>query len=239
MNSLTIVVPTRERPHHLEPMLNAFNETRRAATLLLFVVDGEDSELDYCAEFERLTHKKVAINAGLVCCAERRRMIGTLNYAVSHVIQGPSFAVGYMGDDHRPVTQGWDSAYLEALHDLGTGMVYGDDGHQGQGLPTQVAMTADIPRALGYTVPPVLNHMYCDNYWLDVASQAGCLKYLPDVKVTHIHPAIHSAGTWDNSYAESNSAASYDRDKTAYEHFVTSGGLASDVEKIRALRGPR
>jgi hypothetical protein len=239
MTDLIVIVPTRERHGAMEKMLRAFSETCRGDTILAFAVDGEDCNADYREAWERLEplfprQRRLFFSGG-----ERLRMIGTLNLAAQQIISGlQPYAIAYMGDDHRPRTDGWDVLYVNALRDLGTGFVYGDDGHQGINLPTQVAMTADIPQTLGYVVPPSLTHMYCDNYWLNLGRGANCITYLPNVRVTHQHPAVNSEGTWDDSYRESNSAASYHRDKVAYDNFVTSGGLAADIEKIRQLREP-
>lgn len=237
MTDLIVIVPTRERPHQVEPMLRAFAETCRGDTILAFVVDGADSHSEYERQWSQYEHLFQRQRAALIMESTRRRMIGTLNHAVQAIVSSRQpYAIAYMGDDHRPRSDGWDVLYVNALRDLRTGFVYGDDGHQGAGLPTQIAMTADIPTALGYTVPPVLNHMYCDNFWLDLGGGAECITYLPHVRVTHLHPAVHSAGQWDTLYAESNSAESYARDKAAYETFVQSGALAADIEKVRALR---
>jgi hypothetical protein len=90
-----------------------------------------------------------------------------------------------MGDDHFPRTHGWDQAYLDALRELGTGIVYGNDLLQGHRLPTQCAMTADIVRRWGYMALPTLRHMYVDNFWRDLGNAADCLRYLPEVVVEH------------------------------------------------------
>lgn len=235
MTELMIVIPTRERPHQLAPMMEAFRATSRADTKVFFLVDGKDSCPAYEEAWQRL-EVQYGSRFHLVLCADRRRLVGTLNFAVNLIRYNNAYAIGYMGDDHRPVTENWDGLYLEALRSLRTGMVYGDDGHQGEGLPTQIAMTADIPQALGYMVPPAIQHMYCDNYWLDLGRGAQCITYLPEVKVTHLHPAIHPAGKWDSSYADSNSEGSYARDAAAYAGFVDSGALGADIQKIRALR---
>lgn len=236
MTDLIIIVPTRERPRQLEPMLRAYAETCRGDTILAFVVDGVDQRDAYQDRWTRLDDLFQRQRA-MIIYETRRRMIGTLNHAAHMIVDSlHPYAIGYQGDDHRPKTDGWDVFYTNALRDLGTGIVYGDDGHQGANLPTQMAMTADIPHTLGYVVPPVLNHMYCDNYWKELGEGADCITYLPRVRVTHVHPAIHPAGTWDASYQQTNSVGSYDRDKAAYEEFVSSGALAADIKKIRALR---
>lgn len=147
-----------------------------------------------------------------------------------------AFAHAFMGDDHLPRTVGWDEAYLDALHELGTGIVYGDDLLQGRALPTQCAMTSDIIRALGYMAPPTLTHLFVDNFWLSLGNEAGCLRYLPEVIVEHRHPAAGKAAL-DEGYERVNSVAMQTRDEAAWNAYVDSGAFAADVEKVKALRG--
>jgi hypothetical protein len=149
-------------------------------------------------------------------------------------LDDPPFAIGFMGDDHCPRTYGWDKAYVDALREMGTGIVYGNDLIQGARLPTQVAMTADIVRALGYMAPPALTHLYVDNFWRDLGTVAGCLRYLPDVTVEHRHP-IAGKAEWDEGYRRVNDAAMYERDRLAYVEYQRTQFVA-DVAKVKALR---
>lgn len=231
---LAVIVPTRSRPHAVEPLLRAFADTTRADTMVIFAVDGDPQADRYRAELARLVgvYPQVWHLVG-----PRRKMVGTLNYAVGQVIDtfAPD-AVAYLGDDHRPESVGWDVEFLAALARLGTGLVYGDDGHQGQNLPTAVAMTADIPAALGYLAPPVLAHMYCDNFWKDLGEGAEAITYLPEVRIIHQHPAVHPAGAWDLSYRQSNAPDAYAVDYAAYQGYRDGRGLATDIATVRELR---
>lgn len=221
MTDLVVVVPSRGRPTHARAMLAAFETTCTAGTQLVFAVDDDDP---LAARYpEELT-----------ALLPSRSMNEALNLSAV-ALAGDAFAVGFMGDDHRPETVGWDQAYLDALRGLGTGIVYGDDLLQGERLPTQCAMTADIIRALGYMTPPSLTHLYLDNFWLSLGTKAECLRYLPDVVVEHVHPLARKA-QWDDGYARVNSSAMYARDEAAFNAYCASGGFAADVAKVRALR---
>lgn len=163
-------------------------------------------------------------------------MVSALNVAATYITippDGGPFAVGFMGDDHRPRTQGWDAAYLDALRDLGTGIVYGDDLLQRQNLPTQCAMTADIIQALGYMAPPSLTHLYVDNFWLSLGRSTGCIRYLPDVVVEHCHPVARKA-EWDAGYQRVNSTAMYSADEAAFRRY-SQDSFAADVAKVKRL----
>jgi hypothetical protein len=233
---LIVIVPSRERPDAVHPLAEAFKATCTADTVLLLVVDASDPTLDAykaAVELEQAGGRAVGYGTG-----PSTSMVEALNGAawmlVDERTKRPPYAIGFMGDDHCPRSVGWDAAYLEALRELGTGLVYGNDLLQGERIPTQVAMTADIVRALGYMAPPVLTHLYVDDYWKALGVQGGCLRYLPDVIIEHRHPFAGKAAM-DAGYERVNDAGMYERDAAAYAAYA--GQLAEDVTKVRALRG--
>lgn len=214
MSELTVIVPTRGRPDNLWQLWLAFVETCTADTKLVAVVDDDDPYLpsyqqryDWAAGDPRLQ----------LLIGPRLRLGGTLN-AAAPVYAAQCPRIGFMGDDHRPRTVGWDRQYIQALDELGTGIVYGNDLIQGEALPTQVAMTSDIVLATGYMVPPGLTHLFADDAWKALGQALGALRYLPDVVVEHMHPIAQKA-TWDEGYAECNTDALMDADRQVFEQW--------------------
>lgn len=226
MTGLVVIVPSRGRPDAAVELAAAFAETGATARLV-FAVDEDDLT---CSYYMRALdgYGQTTVHIGLAPST----MVRALNEASA--LFNDTFALGFMGDDHRPRTQGWDRLYVEALRDLGTGIVYGDDLLQGENIPTQVAMTSDIVRALGHMAPPTLTHLFVDNYWRDLGAAAGCLRYLPDVVVEHMHP-IAGKADWDEGHVRVNQQSMYQRDAAAYGRYAAEH-LAADVEKVRALR---
>lgn len=225
MPDLVVIVPSRGRPDTARELADAFEETCTAGTELMFALDDDDP-----------TRDEYGIEAGWVS-SPSTSMVQALNYAARYVTDvRPPFAVGFMGDDHRPRSAGWDRAYLDALRELGTGIVHGNDLLQGERLATQCAMTSDIVRALGYMAPPALAHLYVDNFWMLLGSGAGCLRYLPEVVVEHMHPLAGKA-QWDAGYVRVNDPGMYARDEAAFRAYAGSGALSEDIAKVRALRG--
>ncbi|KXK63359.1 hypothetical protein AWW66_03330 [Micromonospora rosaria] len=227
MADLLVIVPSRGRPQSVARLVDAWESTgayERAR--LAFAVDGDDpchgayegqaSDQSLMLTITRwlpMVHKLDRIAAGLA-----------RDY----------FAVGFAGDDHVPRTPGWAGRYVDELRQLGTGIVYGDDGHQGERLPTQWAMTADIVQALGRMVPAPVEHLYCDNSVLDLGRSAGCIRYLPDVVVEHMHPVAGKAES-DDQYRRVNGRDQFGRDGRAYRRWRRSG-LRVDAATIRKLR---
>lgn len=235
MADLVVIVPSRGRPDAAAELAMAFRETCTADTALVFALDdGDPSEPGYFGAIQTAAPGQrvgyfIAANNSMVEALNK-----TAAMACGPDAAEPVFAVGFMGDDHRPRTVGWDRAYLDALHELGTGIVYGDDGLQGENLPTQVAMTADIVQALGWMALPALRHLYVDNVWKALGATANCLRYLPDVLVEHMHPFAGKAELDDN-YARVNSAEITAHDRHVYERWLLTDAVA-DVAKIRALQ---
>jgi hypothetical protein len=233
VSDLTVVVPSRGRPEQAQALARVFADTCTAGTTLLLALDEDDPTLPgylgavQTARIPMGYH--LAANTSMVEALNR-----TTGLLVSPGAVDLPFAIGFMGDDHCPRTHGWDAEYLAALRDLGTGIVYGDDLLQGERLPTQCAMTADIVQALGYMSPPELRHMYVDNFWLHLGRATGCIKYLPDVAVEHLHPFAGKA-EMDEGYARVNDHSVYRADEQAFAEYVRTR-FAEDVAKVRELR---
>lgn len=236
MPDLVVIVPSRGRPEAAQELADNFAESCTADTSLVFAIDYDDPRLPGYRGVVQVARGRVG-----EVTFDSRNMVDALNRAAAAVLSPdavePPFAVGFLGDDHRPRTKGWDKLYLEALRELGTGMVYGDDLLQRQNLPTQIAMTSDIVRALGWMAPPDLVHLGVDNWWLELGRAAGCIRYLPDVVIEHMHPVAGKAD-WDDGHRRVNHPAMYQRDLATLAR-LRALELPGAVAKVKALRGER
>jgi hypothetical protein len=222
MAELLMLVPTRGRPRAALALAQAWSETATGGAALLFLVDDDDPELPGYGALGAL--------GPTVHVGPRLRLGPTLHKASAEFASRYPM-VGFMGDDHRPRTLGWDRAYVDALTEMGTGIVYGDDLFQGERIPTQVAMTSDIVEAMGGMVPGGLVHMYIDDLWKAVGERLGCLRYLPDVVVEHLHPVAGKA-EWDARYAEVNAPEVYAADQARFEAWLASGDLYGIADRL-------
>lgn len=233
MPELVVIVPTRSRPEAVSRVVDAWEATGAGdeGAELLFVVDTDDPQ---CAEYRRQLAGRPAW-VGAVYEPMWRPLVPKLNRAAISLALGRCAPMlGFAGDDHLPRTPGWVGRYLGELYRLGTGVVYCDDGYQHENIPTQWAMTADIVRGLGRMVPGGVDHLYCDNIVRDLAKTAGCLSYLPDVLIEHMHPVAGKAPS-DEQYDRVNGAEQYRRDRAAYRWWK-SRDLADDAGQIIAIR---
>lgn len=237
MADLVVIVPSRGRPHAVAEMAKAFALTCTADTDLVFAVDEDDKELgEYSGEIRRVVYGTAHFDGrhgGLCVCPAPSTMVQALNAAALYVMEhGVPQALAFLGDDHRPRTKGWDTAYLEALA-AKPGLVYGNDLVQGASLPTQVAMSAELVRSLGHMAPPTLTHLYVDNYWLALGRAADCITYLPNVVVEHLHPSAGTAPV-DDGYVRVNSMAMFSRDETAMTKYWETHS-ARDIAAARSV----
>jgi hypothetical protein len=230
---LLIIVPTRGRPQSVSRVVEAWRDTDAFDVAdLLFAIDADDPKIE---EYRReLYGYAKSLKIKVRVSPTWRPMVPKLNSAaLDHARFSSYAAIGFMGDDHLPRTRRWAQAYTEALEKLGTGVVYGDDGIQGQRLPTQWAMTSDIIREIGAMVPADVEHLYCDNAVMDLGAAAGCLQYLPDVLIEHMHPVAGKAAV-DDGYARVNARGQYAKDRAAYEIWKVTK-LPVQAAGVRAL----
>jgi hypothetical protein len=219
-----MVVPSRGRPHAIEPLFEDWRSNTDRADLLI-AVDRDDPEL---FEYARVCSR----NDIWVTVGPRLGMAGTLN-RVAVDLSGEECAIGFMGDDHRTRTPGWDVMFLKVLERPGPQIVYGNDLLQGEKMCTAVVMTSDIIRTLGYMSPPVLRHLCLDLTWMAWGKGLNRLTYFDDVIIEHLHPIAGKAAL-DAGYVRVNSPQTTAADHAAFYAYLESG-LEDDLEKLRGL----
>ena len=223
---LIILVPSRGRPASVARLIAACQETCQARTALFFAFDNDDPWLGkYMHEMSEAPFSTAYI------VGPRDTLAGWTN-AMARMAVSEAGALASLGDDHVPLTPGWDKLLLDAITDHGgTGIAYGNDLLQGQNLPTAPVISANVAAALGWFCEPSLAHMYVDNVWRDLGQGAGCLHYVPEVVIEHRHPQASKAGH-DATYAGSESRMG--QDGVAYQQWCRER-REQDVGKVRAL----
>lgn len=216
------LVPSRGRPEAMDPFFDAFHETSEGVASLEIVLDEDDPDRDDYAEAlsSRQEDYRVTVLPG------RTRIGPLLNRLAPR--RAPHYeGVGFMGDDHRPRTKGWDARIAEAIGRFA--VVYGNDKVQGEALPTSVMLSSDLVLAMGGMCVAGMMHMYLDNFWRDLGTALGTLRYLKDVEIEHVHP-VTGAVEWDSTYREA--AQVMELDRVVYETFRVHE-FGELIERIR------
>jgi len=240
---VTLIIPSRGRPERaLLAAGSALEHADNDNTTVLVSVDGphETGQLQEYMDIAPVLGDRVFINYSPV----HRGLVGTLNYRALQIARYQLMKdhhckldgrcqrvthIGFMGDDHRVRTHGWDRELSGAAGDWG--VAYGNDLLRGQELPTSVVMSADIIRVLRKMAPEQLWHMYCDDYWKALGGGLGRLAYRSDVVIEHLHPAAGKA-QMDDSYRRTNHPDVFSRDATAWGAYIQGGLLAQDLAAL-------
>jgi len=232
LRDLLVVTPSRGRPERLWVMIEACLSLSEADTDIAVGIDRDDPAAARYDEIVRAYH--FAYSGEVFSVMAPRRTLSMWTNRIAAANAGEYRAFASLGDDHLPRTAGWDGLLLEALDDLndyGEGIAYGNDLHQGEALPTAPVISAGIVSALGWMMEPSLRHMNVDDVWRDLGRAAGCLAYVPEVVIEHLHPDAGKA-VGDETYAES--AAGLSADREAY-HRWRNERMAADAAKVRAV----
>jgi hypothetical protein len=215
MKILTIV-PTRSRPEQSVEFYNQFVATTGVSDLC-FGLDDDD------VEYPRIDGVIYEVNP-------RMWMNGTLNFIAAKYGKYYDY-VAFMGDDHRPRTQGWDIKLAESIADIRNGIAYGNDLWQGENLPTAVLLDSRIITTLGYMTPPKQRHLYLDDFWRDLGRELGTLRYNPEIIIEHMHFTAGKSQS-DDLYQEVNSGAMFEYDQNMY-NLYRQFDFANDLQALR------
>ena len=224
MTDLAVLVPSRGRPGNVARLVEACAKTCRTDVLLMFGFDDDDPELGaYKAAMDQRSVPVIEPRMGLVAWT---------NYLCGAVIDG-SVDVPYLaslGDDHLPITDGWDELLIAAVQKMGGGFAYPDDERRVD-IPEAVVVDTRIIRALGWMALPDLRHWYVDNVWADLGRGAGRLAFCRDVIVRHLRPDTAPGVPADATYTDA--AKDWDPDLRAYQKWRLYQ-MPRDVETVRA-----
>ena len=224
------IVPSRGRPHAVTELIAAWEETRTVATLHVAVDDNDPTRHEYRA----ILRSAPAWVRWTLVAGGGDGMTAALNYCARLDAEHEDI-IGFMGDDHRPRTLAWDAMIAQSW-DGGGRVVYGNDLIHGPNLPTAVALDARIIQRLGFMAPPAQKHLFLDNFWKTLGERLGALRYLPQCVIEHMHP-IAGKAEWDEGYIRVNAGGLYETDRAAYAHYIQTGRLAADIERIGDLSG--
>ena len=218
-----VIIPSRNRVKNTERAIKALKDTSLISDIMIGL-DGDNHEI-----YPRFKEVIYEVNP-----QTEKRMNGTLNL-LSTRYANMYDTVYFMGDDHLPITKGWDKILYEPIKERGYGVSYGNDLYQGQNLPTAVMMSTNIIRCLGFMSPPEQIHMFLDNFWKSVGERLDALTYFDDVIVEHLHAYVGKSEL-DEMYLSVNNAEVADNDGKKYGDYIYNK-FENDVIKLKAALG--
>ena len=188
MPVISVLVPTRGRPHNMRRMVDSGRATCGDRVEYVFYIDDDDTP---SRDMAITLHNE----GGDVFWTHGPR--GTLNlsqlwnecYAIA---DESSMIMQHSCDETIYRTDHWDIKVREAFDEWPDkiGLVYGRDGIHDQNLATHGFITRRWVDAVGYFVPPYFSSDYNDLWLMEVAGMINRRHFLPDVFAEHMHPAV-------------------------------------------------
>lgn len=182
MRDLLIITPSRGRPENVSRLVQAVAATSIRETDIQFGFDDDDPLLNdniaaALAADRYMEPWRVQPMVG------RRKQLGPWTNEIAMMSVGRYRALASLGDDHEPVTFGWDAALLDILA-VRPGFAC-PNGIRRVEYPEAVVISSPVVAALGWMCEPSLQHYCVDQVWLELAQAAGCWTYRPDVIIEH------------------------------------------------------
>lgn len=222
---LAIFMPTRNRPHNLEAVYEAWDSLCNKDNPAQLIVGVDEDQVDMYPQREGVIYD---INPNM----KLNPKLNTMANKYAHEYRW----IGFQGDDHVPRTPDWDQRLVSELVKIGEpGVVYPNDLYQQEKIPTSVVMSSKIVQVLGYFSAPDLVHMCIDLYWKELGYALGRLKYVPNVVVEHMHWS-NGKSPVDDLYKETNFGP--DLINGDYKTFwaYLRDEFPSEIRKVKAAR---
>lgn len=156
-----LLCPSRGRPSEALDLLRTFWTTTTDAQIS-FLVDDDDPTRGKYPQEETLFGPPTGDPTG------------PLN---REALASDADIVGFIGDDSRLLTPGWDDEVREAL--TTPGFCWGFDGTNQNAWPSTCFVSRSIIQALGYFVPPTLRRGYFDVAWVQLATRTKTDRIIP------------------------------------------------------------
>jgi hypothetical protein len=224
MRDILMIIPSRssngKRIASLQRLIQSWRKTTNGSSDLLLVLDHDDAHHYFGGWIPPMVG---------VTIIPRMKLAPKLNYVIEgFVTVGGYKTIGFVGDDVVFQTEDWEAEIVK-WHDSNVGISYCNDLLQGETLPNNVFISAEIVQALGFMVPRELQHYYIDNFWKDLGIRLGKLKYFPDTIIEHMHWS-NSKSEKDELYTESEKMMG--QDQQAFDKYRELA-MAADVQKIK------
>jgi hypothetical protein len=138
-----------------------------------------------------------------------------------------------INDDHVFITPGWDVKLIDTIErNGGFGFAWGRDGQtDNPNLPTAVVMSANMIKALGFFMPPIFKHTFCDNALKDIGNELKIMFYNREVLIEHRH-CLFGKAEKDEHYQYVMSRESMQNGKRAYDTWAAEQ-KAGDIERLK------
>lgn len=216
-NSNLVMIGTRNRPHNA---IRAFEQLKKVSVESDFLIIINEDQIDLYPEIEGVIREVAPSDYWDVAKGNH----------IVHKYWDSYETITGIDDDCMVTTQSWDSLLAAPIKARGYGLAYGNDTIQGKELPTKVMISTNIIKGLGFFAPPVLKHLFADNFWKALGTELGALDYFPDVIMEHWH-YINGKAPKDDLYDEIYAAGEMESAQIAFDTYMRDC-FSADIAKL-------
>lgn len=234
---ISLLVPTRGRPHNIERFSTAVRDTCSGESVIevVWYVDEDDEP----SEQKIKEIAQSALEDGT--CVRHSCMIGpriTLSNCWNEAwmwARGDVF--GLMGDDVVIRTQSWDLMVERAFAEVPDriALVYGRDGFRDEVHASHPFISQQWAQQLDRVSPPYFSADMNDVWLFEVAKSLGRAVFLPDLFTQHLHPDDPSLCV-EVDQTHRDRMLRRDIDKT-HDLYMTPNMVEERQRDVRLLRG--
>jgi len=229
MKTLSVICPSRGRPHIIKDMLQSFYETTSGEhTKLLVYLNEDDTSLP---EYEKVLASFDSPFLDVV--------IGPRKFIVEVYNMGACLDVcdyyAPINDDHVFITPDWDRKLIDVVETKGSGwgVACADDLLTDWSKcthPSGCVISGNIARTLSYLIHPAIRHIGTDTYLMKMANGIKRLFMERDIVIEHRH-WINGQRPMDANYRWVYSNEEQEWGRTAIRHYLFNAYRA-DMEKL-------
>lgn len=193
------LIPTRQRVDGFAAAAQSVFDTSDA--LVVGVVDHNDPDLK----------RYLWMNSDRIMVIEHPGS-GNVNEAIEYAWRQIEFdQMMVMGDDLRCRTRGWDSI-IAKYFEKDPMLLLGIYDVRVRKKLEHFAFTRQWAQTVGFVVPKHFEHFCADECVEKIATAAGKLRFVDEIRVEHLHPK-YGKGKWDDVYMSKRNNGSNDRDR--------------------------
>jgi hypothetical protein len=229
--SIAVILPTRGRPEKAREAVDSILETRRLPdTQVVVVLDQDDPSRPLYEQWLGMSQHIVVVCEG--------KMIQRANIAAMRVV-GEFDILGFMADDNRMRTPGWDIRVTRTLEQSGILFTNLNDQFWSElfpnDKPVNTYIRSSVVQALGWFANPHEWHHYMDDSWRLLGTSTDSIVYLRDVICEHLHPTAQK-GERDAGYDYTDSQDLLYRDQQQFMQWIWKY-FREDREKVKTCLG--
>lgn len=223
--TIAIIIPSRSRPHNIKRLHEQWYQvTNPKVQIDVYIV----LDIDDNTQYERLS----GFIYSFVDTDGVRGVVVPLNKIAIEIAPKYDY-IGFMGDDHLPVTQDWNVKMMDVLLKNGDyAMVYGNDLFQKGSLCTQIIMDSKYIIKLGYFTHPSFNHLFFNTLWLHIGRKKNNIHYLDDVIIEHLH-FVNNKAEKDELYKTNYSRHEMQKGSRIYKRLIKSPDFINSLLTLK------